>query len=367
MTRRQQGIAWIAIGAFALLFLTLFQEILLPFVAGMAIAYLLDPLADRLEAVKFPRWLATTTVLLLFVGLAVAVVLLILPLIQSQIEGLVVLAPSITAALQNLFVTVTTYAEASFAPEDIDRVRAAVSSYVGSALSFVAGIVKRLLGSGLAFINFLGLVFVTPIVAFYLLRDWDRIVAYVDGLLPREHAGVIREQVREVDLTLAGFVRGQSSVCFVLGLAYGLALSAAGLQFGFTIGVISGLVSFIPYFGSIFGFVASVGLALLQFDEFYRVAIVGLIFVIGQVVEGNFLTPKLVGDRVGLHPVWVIFALFAGGDLLGFVGMLIALPVAATLGVLIRFTIAQYRESRLYGDDVDGQGAGSDGDGSKDG
>ena len=207
------------------------------------------------------------------------------------------------------------------------------------------------LGSGLALVNLLGLAIVTPVVAVYLLRDWDRIVAVMDGLLPRRSAPVIREQAARIDATLAGFVRGQATVCMVLGLGYGCLLMLAGLDFGFIVGIISGLVSFIPYVGSVLGGLMSIGLALDQFDSLWRVALIALIFVAGQAIEGNYLTPKLVGDRVGLHPVWVIFALFAGGSLLGFVGMLIALPVAASIGVLARFAIEQYRESRLYGSD----------------
>ena len=159
---------------------------------------------------------------------------------------------------------------------------------------------------------------------------------------------------KAVDDTLAGFVRGQASVCLLLGLGYGGALALAGLPFGFTVGIMAGMISFIPYVGSIFGLIASAGLALVEFSDPVRVAIVIAIFLIGQAIEGNFLTPKLVGDKVNLHPVWVIFALFAGGSLMGFVGMLIALPVAAVTGVGVRFLIAQYKSSRLYDHEAGG-------------
>ena len=210
-------------------------------------------------------------------------------------------------------------------------------------------------------VNVTTFVFVTPIVAFYLLRDWDRLIGWVDALIPRPHVVVVREQARQVDDTLAGFVRGQATVCVVLGLGYGLALSLAGLEFGFVIGILSGILAFIPYVGSIFGLFASVGLALLQFDDPVRIGIIAGIFIVGQVLEGNVLTPKLVGERVGLHPVWVIFSLFAGGAVLGFMGMLLALPVAASVGVLTRFAVAQYRQSPIYlGDDHEDDDPGDD-------
>ncbi|MGH7186923.1 MAG: AI-2E family transporter, partial [Pseudomonadota bacterium] len=206
-----------------------------------------------------------------------------------------------------------------------------------------------LLSGGLALVNILSLLFITPVVTFYLLRDWDRIVKQIDALLPREHAETIREQARLVNETLSGFVRGQATVCFLLGGFYAVALSLAGLDFGLVIGLIAGALSFIPFVGTIFGFVASVGLAFAQFDQWHRIAIVVAIFLVGQFVEGNFLTPKLVGDRVRLHPVWIIFALLAGAALFGFVGLLLAVPVAAVIGVLIRFAVSRYTASPLYG------------------
>ncbi|MFQ6017021.1 MAG: AI-2E family transporter, partial [Kiloniellaceae bacterium] len=195
------------------------------------------------------------------------------------------------------------------------------------------------------------------VVAFYLLRDWDRIVGKVDGWLPRAHAGTIREQALEVDRRLAGFLRGQGTVCLLLGVFYALALSLAGLDFGLVVGLIAGLLSFIPYVGAIVGLLASVGLAVVQFDDWVRIAIVAGIFFAGQAVEGNYLTPKLVGGRVGLHPVWVIFGLLAGGALFGFVGVLLAVPAAAVIGVAVRFALDRYMASSYYLGGGNGGGA----------
>jgi len=269
--------------------------------------------------------------------------------------------PKYTAKVQMLFADILSYASNTLEPEDIARMREAIGAQVGRALTLAGTVLKRLFDGGMALVNVTTFVLVTPIVAFYLLRDWDRLIGWVDALIPRPHVEIVRDQARQVDYTLAGFVRGQATVCVVLGLGYGLALSLAGLEFGFVIGILSGILAFIPYVGSIFGLFASVGLALLQFDDPVRIGIIAGIFIVGQVLEGNVLTPKLVGERVGLHPVWVIFSLFAGGAVLGFMGMLLALPVAASVGVLTRFAVAQYRQSPIYlGDDNDNDDPGDD-------
>jgi predicted PurR-regulated permease PerM len=354
-------LAWVAIAAALLVFLVLFDEVLLPFVVGLAVAYFLDPVADWLEGHKAPRWLAATLALGLFALLALVIAILAFPLIQSQVIAAGDALPKYTAKVQLLFADILSYASSTLEPEDIARMREAMGAQVGRAMTLAGTVLKRLFDGGMALVNVTTFVFVTPIVAFYLLRDWDRLIGWVDALIPRPHVVVVREQARQVDDTLAGFVRGQATVCVVLGLGYGLALSLAGLEFGFVIGILSGILAFIPYVGSIFGLFASVGLALLQFDDPVRIGIIAGIFIVGQVLEGNVLTPKLVGERVGLHPVWVIFSLFAGGAVLGFMGMLLALPVAASVGVLTRFAVAQYRQSPIYlGDDHEDDDPGDD-------
>ena len=190
---------------------------------------------------------------------------------------------------------------------------------------------------------------VVPVVAFYLLYDWDRMIGTIDSLLPRDHAPIIRRLAGEIDETLASFIRGMGTVCLILGSYYAVALMLVGLQFGLVVGAVAGIITFIPYVGALFGGALAIGLALFQFwGDWLSIALVAGIFVIGQVVEGNFLTPKLVGHSVGLHPVWLIFALSVFGALFGFVGMLVAVPLAAAFGVLARFATEQYRHSRLY-------------------
>ena len=189
---------------------------------------------------------------------------------------------------------------------------------------------------------------ITPIVTFYLLRDWDLLVARIDGWLPRRHVDVIREQMRLIDRSLSGFVRGQLMVCLMLGVFYAIGLTVVGLDFGLVIGLATGLVSFVPYFGMLAGFVVGIGVAVAQFGSWVPVALVAAVFVIGQFVEGNFVTPRVVGNRIGLHPVWLIFALLAGGALFGFTGLLLAVPVAAVLGVLVRFSLERYLAGAAY-------------------
>lgn len=333
----------------------LFRSILLPFVAGMATAYFLDPVCDRMESWGLSRTLSTVLVTLVFLIVVVLLILILVPALIGQIGTLLERMPVYLESLRGALSQLISTLEARFDPALIERAREVAA---GSIDRFVAGITKILAGlvtGGVAFANLISLLVITPIVAFYLLRDWDRIVERIDSWLPRKQAPVIREQLEAIDQTLAGFVRGQATVCLILGIFYAAALTVAGLDFGLAIGLTAGLISFIPYVGSLTGGLLSIGLALVQFDDLIRVAIVAGVFFVGQAIEGNFLTPKLVGDRVGLHPVWVIFALLAGGALFGFVGILIALPVAATIGVLVRFALEQYLESDFYrGPESDG-------------
>ena len=348
MSTAQQSRFWLAAIAGFMLLVWLFSPVLLPFVAGLAIAYLLDPAVDRLELLGLPRWAATATALLLFALTILLAALLLVPLVQAQVSHLLDVLPGYATRARDAIAPLVENLVARLSPDDVARLRGAVGQHVGDVAGWIGGVIRGVLSSGVALFDVLSVLFITPIVAFYLLRDWDRLVAAVDSWLPRRHLETIRDQCREIDRTLAGFLRGQAAVCMTLGGFYALALSLAGLDFALVIGLLSGILSFIPYVGSLFGFAASVGLAALQFDEVWRIGLVAGIFVVGQAVEGNVLTPKLVGDRVGLHPVWVMFSLLAGGALFGFLGVLLAVPVAASLGVVVRFLLRQYLASPLY-------------------
>ena len=326
------------------------RAVLLPFVLGMAIAYLLDPFCDRLEAVKVPRTLATTIAIVVFFLLVIAVFMLLVPVVASQVTDLLQRAPGYIASLKAYLSRSLHMIEARADPEMMARIEEAAKGMSDEVLAWLTSALKGLLSQGAAIVNLLSLMVITPVVAFYLLRDWDHMVAKIDSWLPRRHLPTLRRLAREVDKTLAGFVRGQGSVCLLLGVFYAVGLTLAGLDFGLIVGLLAGLLTFIPYAGSTFGLLLSVGLAFTQFDSLTRVGVVAAIFVVGQVLEGNVLTPKLVGGSVGLHAVWVIFALLAGGVLFGFVGILIAVPATAVIGVGVRFGLEVYLGSRYFDD-----------------
>ena len=328
--------------------LYLFASILLPFVAAAGIAYFLDPPATRLTRAGVPRGLAAFLVIgaLLAAGLLFA--LLLYPLLLAQLGLLVSRAPAYANAVRGWAGEIIIRLQDSFGPEYIDgKLRDLVGAQAGSMLSFLLAAASRLVGGGFALFNVLSLAVVTPVVAFYLLRDWRRAVARIDSWLPRRYAGVLRAQGREVDRILSAWVRGQALCCLLLAAFYAAALSLVGLDLGLIVGMAAGLLSFIPYVGSITGGVAAIGLALAQFS-WQGVTVVAGVFVLGQLLEGYVIYPRFLGDRVELHAVWVIFALFAGGAAFGFLGVLLAVPVAAAIGVVARFWLRRYLASPLY-------------------
>ncbi len=345
--RTYSGI-WLAAIVALIILLVLFQNILLPFVAGMAVAYFLDPVADRLERAGLSRTLATTIITAGFIIVVVLLLIFAVPLLQGQVVDFLSNLPEYFQALRGWGEPMIERWTEKMDPGQGDRAEAVIEKFSERAVQFVLGMLGDVWAGGMALVNFLALLFITPVVTFYLLRDWDSIVARLNKWLPREQAETIREQARIMDSTLSGFVRGTGMVCIILAIFYAATLSVAGLQFGLAIGLAAGVLSFVPYVGSLGGLIICVGLAFLQFDEGWRIAIIAAIFIIGQLAEGMILTPKLVGDRIRLHPVWVIFAVLAGGTLFGFVGMMIALPAAALIGVVIRFGISQYLDSKIY-------------------
>lgn len=348
MTSGQRFRIWLTSLAVFLVILYVLRGVLLPFVAGMAVAYFLDPLADRLERGGLSRTMATTVITAGFFVVVVILLLLLVPILQDQIVAFVQRVPGYIDVLGDRIEPFVQDLQRKLSARDMEKLRSSVGSYAGTALGWVADVVRQVLTGSLVVVNLLSLLFITPIVTFYLLRDWDVMVGKVDSWLPREHAEIIRIQLVEINRTLSGFVRGQATVCLALGTFYGIGLSAVGLDLGLIIGLGSGLVSFIPYLGTLSGFVIGVSLAFAQTQDWHLPAMVAGVFVVGQLLEGNFLTPKLVGDKVGLHPVWIMFALLAGGALFGFVGILLAVPVSAVIGVLIRFGLSRYLVSPLY-------------------
>ena len=319
-------------------------DVLLPFVLGGAIAYCLDPIADRLQRLGLSRTLSTVVITVAALLVFVLGGLLIVPTLVQQAADLFALAPELFRQLQG-WVT-ETFPDVMDADSTIRR----SLEGLGETIQAKGGeFLNSVLTSALSLLNIVVLIVLVPVVTFYLLLDWDRMVARIDDLLPRDHAPVIRKLAGDIDDTLAAFIRGQGTVCLILGVYYAGLLAAVGLQFGLIVGAVEGLISFIPYVGAVVGGVLAIGLALFQFwGEWVWIVAVWAIFQSGQFLEGNILTPKLVGSSVGLHPVWLIFALSVFGALFGFVGLLVAVPVAAAVGVVARFLITQYRQSLLY-------------------
>ena len=347
--QRQIGF-WLAALAIVALALYVLREVLLPFVAGMALAYMLDPVADRLERLGLGRLGATILILALFILAFVLALVVLIPLAAHQLAAFIANLPAYVERIQALIAEqggpLIDKLGGSGALADMQK---SIGDLVRQGAAWIAGFLRGLWSGGQAIISVFALLIVTPVVAFYLLVDWDHMVAVVDGWLPRRHRDAIRMLAREIDRAIAGFIRGQTAVCLILGTFYAVGLSLIGLNFGALIGLSAGLLSFIPYVGSLTGLVLSVGVAIVQFwPDWTWIAVTLGVFIGGQFLEGNILSPKLVGASVGLHPVWLMFALFAFGALFGFVGLLLAVPLAAVVGVLGRFALRQYLASALY-------------------
>lgn len=319
-------------------------DVILPFVLGAAIAYFLDPIADRIEAAGLSRGMATGIITLLGIFGFVILALLVVPTLVSQTAGLIQTAPEMASNLQTALTE--RFPELGDANSTIRR---SLSSIAETIQSRGGELLNTVLASFSGIVNVVVLFIIAPVVAVYLLYDWDNMVARIDALLPRDHAPTIRKLAGEINKTMAGFIRGQGTVCIILGVYYAVALMLVGLNFGLVVGFIAGILTFIPYVGAVVGGALAIGLALFQFwGDWVWIVAVYAIFQSGQIVEGNFLTPRLVGSSVGLHPVWLLFSLSAFGALFGFVGLLVAVPVAAALGVILRFVVGQYEGSRLY-------------------
>ena len=346
---RRQILFWLA-GAAILGAVPLYvQQILLPFVAGMVLAYFLDPVADRLQRAGLSRAAATFLILIAFIVILTLAMVILIPVLARQLADFLSKLPEYLTQLQALIT--------SFDPQwleqrfgvDAGSLREGLNSLLTAGVSFISTVFQSIWSSGVALFSIAGLFVVTPVVAFYMLLDWDHMVAKVDSWVPRDHVETVRQISADINAATAGFVRGQGTLCIILGVMYAIGLTLCGLNFGILIGLFAGLISFIPYVGSLVGLVLSVGVAFVQFwpDWTMVVAVAGVFFV-GQFIEGNILQPRLVGKSVGLHPVWLMFALFAFGALFGFVGLLIAVPAAAAVAVLVRFAISRYLNSPLY-------------------
>lgn len=344
MPVQKQLVWWGVATAILLVAMWLLGQPILPFIMGAGIAYLLDPVADRLERMGLSRIMSVVVITAGAIILLAALILLVMPLLLRQAAALINTAPQ-------MFDQAMSFISARFpdlVPENssLGTTLSDLGSTFGEQMGSIA---TTVIGSVGGVISTIALLVIAPVVAFYLLLDWDHMVEEIDRLLPREHAPTVRRIAREIDEALSGFVRGQGLVILILGTWYSIGLMLVGLPFGFFIGIMAAVLSFIPYVGVLIGGATAIGVALFSFwgDPLWIGAVV-TIFAIGQIVEGNYLQPKIVGGHVGLHPVWLLLALSVFGSLFGFVGMVVAVPLAAALGVIARFLIERYRSSALY-------------------
>jgi predicted PurR-regulated permease PerM len=345
---RYQLIFWSGAIALFIAFLWLFSGVLLPFVLGISIAYLLDPVVTRITRWKLPRWAAALIILAAFVAFVAAAAAVILPAIYREMTQLAAALPGYAEKLWVMLSPYTAWAQEKLGNTDVEGIKQTLQAQIGKMFAVGGSVLSGIATGGQAVAGFLTTMVLTPVVAYYMMKEWPAMKTWFNGLLPRKHYDTIQELLVRIDGKIAGFVRGQITVAFLLAVIYAVALSLAGLNYGFLIGFMAGVLSIIPMVGSAVGLVVAVAVAWFQAGSMTYVAIIAAIFLVGQFVEGNFLTPKFLGDSVGLHPLWIMFALLAGGAMLGIVGMLVAVPAVAVVGVLASFAIEIYKNSAYY-------------------
>jgi predicted PurR-regulated permease PerM len=350
----QRLLFWLLLFVLTWVFLAEVSSILLPFIVGVLVAYFLDPAADKLEEWGLSRTLATVIIIVSFSLCVVGALMVLLPVLFEQAVALLKNIPKYSVFINERIIPVVQNYVSDVDERLVDRVRENAANISGQAVQYVIGLASNVWQSGVAFLNLLSLIVISPIVAFYMLRDWDHMTAKVQKWLPRDSKTTIEKQLQLMDDTISGYMRGQVNVCLLLGCFYAVGLTLAGLESGILIGSLTGLFSFVPFVGMFLGVLVGATVAFFQWGivEWTNIAVVLGVFGVGQFIEGNFVAPKLIGDRVGLHPVWIMFALLAGGAIWGLLGILIAVPLAAVIGVLVRFGIERYLESALFKGDA---------------
>lgn len=331
-----------------LLFIWVFKAVLMPFVLGVVIAYLLNPLVKRFSTKGIKRTTSSALIIICFFLVSTAIIVLVSPIIAKESADLIAALPDYLDKIFELIQPYMAWFQESLGEGYVADTKTFLKENISKILRVSGGIANGLAVGGQALVGVVTTIILTPLVAFYMMREWPAIVSWVEDLIPRQNEKMIKDLLKQIDEKLSGFIRGQLTVAFALGVIYAIALTIAGLNYGFLIGISAGVLSIIPMVGSTLGLLVAVAVAWFQAGELQYVLIIGAIFVVGQIVEGNILSPKLLGDSVGLHPLWILFALMAGGSLLGILGMLIAVPVAAVIGVLVSFAILQYKKSPLY-------------------
>lgn len=326
--------------------LWLIGPILTPFAVGAAVAYFLDPLVCRLQRRGLPRAITSAILVLSIMAMLIVGLVLLLPLLATEATKLIRSLPSLYEDAQKLIARRMPGLDMSNADGAVGRAFAGIGeSLTDAEFTVFGGVVSGLNGLVKTVVFWV----VMPVVAYYLLIDWQRLLRNVESLLPRSNIHNVRAIARDIDIALAGYVRGVAIVCALLAGYYAVGLGLVGLNYGLLVGLVAGAISFIPYVGAMVGGALAIGLALYQFwDQPTFIALVVGIFLVGQILESQILVPKLVGDSINLHPVWLIFAVLAFGYLFGLIGAIIAVPLAATMGVLVRFAVGEYRQSRIY-------------------
>ncbi|WP_409337883.1 AI-2E family transporter [Bartonella bilalgolemii] len=348
---KKQIFFWLGALIFFVIFMFIFGSILFPFIAGIVLAYFLNPIVQIFERIGIHRVFGTVLITLSIIIFFVVALIILIPIISGQIQQFVSNGlPVYVNRIQTFFVEHNFDWVRRYFDSDPNELHTNIKALLGQSSDFITSLLNSLLKSGKSIVNIVSLFVVTPVVTFYILLDWPKMVKAVDSWIPRNHLITVRSLFHEMDKAVAGFVRGQGTVCLILAGYYAIGLTITGLNFALLIGIFVGLISFIPYIGTMIGFILSIGVAWVQFypDNWGWVFVVMIVFFIGQFIEGYILQPKLVGSSVGLHPVWLMFALFAFGSLLGFTGMLVAVPAAAIIGVLVRFVLHIYLNSQMY-------------------
>ncbi|MGD9639106.1 MAG: AI-2E family transporter [Alphaproteobacteria bacterium] len=341
------GVIFLGLFLFALYYI---RSVIFPFASAMIIAYFLAPFVALLERHKVKRGLGTFLAFALVALIAALIVLFIYPVFKTQMASLMKYFPVLFEAVLDKLKPLFDSIENKIQDHYFDPMKAALSAgnYLSSAIKWIVNILSGFISGSMFFVNIISFVTITPFVAFYFIRDWNKIISKLNGFVPVKYRKDIQIVFKDIDNILSGYIKGQAYVCLAMAVYYALALSLAGLDVGLVVGLVSGVFTFIPFVGPFVGFALAVSFAVIQFSSFINIVVVIVLFGIGQILEGNFLTPNLVGDKTKLHPVWIVFAVMTGGACLGLLGVLISIPVAATVGVVVRYLIDNYYKSNFY-------------------
>ena len=342
IAEKSQSLLWIIGISIFFIFLYFVKSILLPFVVGMLAAYFLDPAVKKLLSCKLSRAKSAGFITILFFIIVGTLFTILSPIIVHQLSAMLKEIPAYLGKLESQYGNNIRHYISSLTPEQEDAIKETAGNFSGSLAHFLANAASDFFASGLALLNIVSLIFITPIVVFYLLRDWEIVIGTFDKLLPREYSHTIKQQLNIIDQTLSGFIRGQTNVCLIMASYYSIILSIIGLNFGAGLGILTGALLFIPFVGFASCFSLSMIIGFFQFGLSAHLLAIAVTYLVGMLMETSLITPRLVGSKVGLHPLWIIFGMLSGGALFGLVGVLISVPVTAVAGVLVRFAIANY-------------------------